>query len=101
MDLLLAVLMVILYMFYSGQWGVTKSCHIKSNDDFCAATMVPLLLQTGVLGTNCTDCLDRINVTRFAYGLAALGRELQVLKVTEEPKIEQHSPSADDLMDFY
>ena len=81
-----------MYVFSDG------GSNIKSNDDFCAATTVPLLLQTGVLGTN---CLDRINVMQFAYGLAALGRQLQVLKVIEEPKIEQRPPLADDLMDFY
>lgn len=93
--------MVIFNMFHSGQGGVTKSCNIKSNDDFCAATMVPLLLQKGVLRKNCIDCLDHTNVVQFAYGLASLGRQLQVLKVTEEPKIEQRAPLADDLMDFY
>ena len=84
-----------MYVFSDG------GSNIKSNDDFCAATMVPLLLQKGVLRTNCIDCLDRTNVAQFAYGLAALGRQLQVLKVIEEPKIEQRPPLADDLMDFY
>ena len=84
-------------MFCSGQ----GPCDIKFNDDFCAATMVPLLLQKGVLRTNCIDCLDRTNVAQFAYGLAALGLQLHVLKLTEEPKIDLHDPLADDLMDFY
>ena len=101
MDLLLAVLMDMFYMLYSGQGCATKSCDVKSSDDFCAATMVPLLLQKGVLRTNCIDCLDRTNVAQFSYGLAALGRQLHVLKLTEAPKIELHAPLADDLMDFY
>lgn len=63
--------------------------------------MVPLLLQKGVLRTNCIDCLDRTNVAQFAYGLAALGRQLHALGLTEAPKIELHAPPADDLMDFY
>lgn len=63
--------------------------------------MVPLLLQKGVLRTNCIDCLDRTNVAQFAYGLAALGRQLHALGLTEAQKIELHDPLADDLMDFY
>ncbi|CAM0871874.1 unnamed protein product [Alopecurus aequalis] len=85
----------------SEQGCATKSCDVKSNDDFCAAKMEPILLQKGVLRTNCIDCLDRTNVAQFAYGLAALGRQLHVLKITEAPKIELHAPLADDLMDFY
>ena len=63
--------------------------------------MVPLLLQKGVLRTNCIDCLDRTNVAQFAYGLTALGRQLHALGIIESPKIELHAPLADDLMDFY
>lgn len=63
--------------------------------------MAPLLLQKGVLRTNCIDCLDRTNVAQFAYGLAALGRQLHALGLTEAQKIELHDPLADDLMDFY
>ena len=29
-----------------------------------------LLLQSGVLRTNCIDCLDRTNVAQFAAGLS-------------------------------
>jgi hypothetical protein len=101
MDLLLAVLIDIFYMLYSEQGCITKSCDDKNSNGFCAATMVPLSLQKGVLRTNCIDCLDRTNVAQFAYGLAALGRQLHVLKLTEAPKIELHAPLADDLMDFY
>uniref|UniRef100_A0ACD5WES0 Uncharacterized protein n=1 Tax=Avena sativa TaxID=4498 RepID=A0ACD5WES0_AVESA len=85
----------------SGQGCVIKSCDVESNDDLCTSTLVPLLLQKGVLRTNCIDCLDRTNVAQFAYGLAALGRQLHVLGLTEAPKIELHAPLADDLMDFY
>lgn len=54
-----------------------------------------------MLRTNCIDCLDRTNVAQFAYGLAALGRQLHALGLTEAPKLELHAPPADDLMDFY
>ncbi|KAF3439741.1 hypothetical protein FNV43_RR18019 [Rhamnella rubrinervis] len=58
-------------------------------------------LQSGVLRTNCIDCLDRTNVAQYAYGLAALGQQLHVLGVTDSPKIDLDSPLADDLMGFY
>uniref|UniRef100_A0A0E0QDF5 SAC domain-containing protein n=1 Tax=Oryza rufipogon TaxID=4529 RepID=A0A0E0QDF5_ORYRU len=38
--------------------------------------------QTGVLRTNCMDCLDRTNVAQYAYGLAALGRQLHAMGAT-------------------
>jgi phosphatidylinositol 3,5-bisphosphate 5-phosphatase len=63
--------------------------------------LVPLLLQKGVLRTNCIDCLDRTNVAQFSYGLAALGRQLHALGLAEAHKIELHDPLVDDLMDFY
>ncbi|CAL4937898.1 unnamed protein product [Urochloa decumbens] len=87
----------------SGERTVAKSRDDKSSSDQseCVAKLVPLLLQKGVLRTNCIDCLDRTNVAQFAYGLAALGRQLHALGLTEAPKIELHAPLADDLMDFY
>uniref|UniRef100_A0A0D9VQB8 SAC domain-containing protein n=1 Tax=Leersia perrieri TaxID=77586 RepID=A0A0D9VQB8_9ORYZ len=83
--------------------AVANSDDIESIEDqnLCATKLVPLLLQKGVLRTNCIDCLDRTNVAQFAYGLAALGRQLHVLQLNETPKIELHAPLADGLMDFY
>ena len=37
------------------------------------------VFQRGVLRTNCIDCLDRTNVAQYAYGLAALGHQLEDL----------------------
>ncbi|OEL19652.1 Phosphoinositide phosphatase SAC2, partial [Dichanthelium oligosanthes] len=87
----------------SGERTVAKPHDGKSSSDQseCIAKLVPLFLQKGVLRTNCIDCLDRTNVAQFAYGLAALGRQLHALGFTETPKIELHAPLADDLMDFY
>lgn len=87
----------------SGEETVTKPHDDRSSrgQTECAAKLTPLLLQKGVLRTNCIDCLDRTNVAQFAYGLAALGRQLHVLGLTEAQKIELHDPLADDLMDFY
>ncbi|KAF8025928.1 hypothetical protein BT93_F2685 [Corymbia citriodora subsp. variegata] len=45
-----------------------------------------LMLQRGVLRTNCIDCLDRTNVAQYAYGLTALGHNFMLLEVFTAPK---------------
>ncbi|KAL8133203.1 phosphatidylinositol-3-phosphatase SAC1-like isoform X2 [Apium graveolens] len=57
--------------------------------------------QSGVLRTNCIDCLDRTNVAQYAYGLAALGRQLQAMGLTDEPRVDADSSIAAALMDMY
>lgn len=57
--------------------------------------------QSGVLRTNCIDCLDRTNVAQYAYGLAALGRQLHVMGLTDVPKVDPYSTMAASLMDMY
>ncbi|KAK6944687.1 SAC domain [Dillenia turbinata] len=61
----------------------------------------PLMLQKGVLRTNCIDCLDRTNVAQYAYGLAALGHQLHALGIIDAPKIDLDAPLADELMGSY
>ncbi|KAH9758056.1 phosphatidylinositol-3-phosphatase SAC1 [Citrus sinensis] len=57
--------------------------------------------QSGVLRTNCIDCLDRTNVAQYAYGLAALGRQLHAMGLTDMPKVNPNSSIAAALMDMY
>lgn len=57
--------------------------------------------QSGVLRTNCIDCLDRTNVAQYAYGLAALGHQLFSLSLTDVPKVDPDSSIAGALMDMY
>ncbi|XP_071737843.1 phosphatidylinositol-3-phosphatase SAC1 [Rutidosis leptorrhynchoides] len=57
--------------------------------------------QSGVLRTNCIDCLDRTNVAQYAYGLTALGRQLHALGLTDDPKVDADSSIAAALMDLY
>ncbi|CAI8600522.1 unnamed protein product [Vicia faba] len=57
--------------------------------------------QSGVLRTNCIDCLDRTNVAQYAYGLQALGRQLHVMGLTDVPKVDPDSSIAAALMDMY
>ncbi|MBA0807630.1 hypothetical protein Gohar_023424 [Gossypium harknessii] len=59
------------------------------------------MFQTGVLRTNCIDCLDRTNVAQYAYGLVALGHQLHAMGFTESQTIDQNSPLAEDLMGVY
>lgn len=58
-------------------------------------------VQSGVLRTNCIDCLDRTNVAQYAYGLVALGRQLHALGFIESPHIKLGNPLAKDLMKVY
>ncbi|XP_065881118.1 phosphatidylinositol-3-phosphatase SAC1 isoform X2 [Euphorbia lathyris] len=57
--------------------------------------------QSGILRTNCIDCLDRTNVAQYAYGLAALGRQLHAMGLTDIPKVDPDSTIAAALMDMY
>ncbi|KAL8138322.1 hypothetical protein V2J09_004323 [Rumex salicifolius] len=57
--------------------------------------------QSGTLRTNCIDCLDRTNVAQYAYGLAALGRQLHAMCFTDTPKVDPDSSLAAALMDMY
>ncbi|KAL3845647.1 hypothetical protein ACJIZ3_003050 [Penstemon smallii] len=57
--------------------------------------------QSGVLRTNCIDCLDRTNVAQYAYGLAALGRQLHALGLSDNLKVDADSSIAAALMDMY
>ncbi|KAG0609702.1 hypothetical protein M758_7G007600 [Ceratodon purpureus] len=57
--------------------------------------------QNGVLRTNCIDCLDRTNVAQYAYGLEALGRQLQAVGLMDKPKLDPDCGVAACLMDMY
>ncbi|PHT83508.1 hypothetical protein T459_11951 [Capsicum annuum] len=68
----------------------------KDNDENAAPRF-----QSGVLRTNCIDCLDRTNVAQYAYGLEALGRQLHAMGLTDQPKVDADSSIAAALMDMY
>ena len=59
------------------------------------------LRQHGVLRSNCIDCLDRTNVAQFALGLAALGRQLAALRVSDSATLSPRSSVASQLVDLY
>ncbi|GAQ79856.1 Sac domain-containing Phosphoinositide Phosphatase [Klebsormidium nitens] len=68
---------------------------------FSCGETVPVRLQSGVLRTNCIDCLDRTNVAQYAYGLAALARQLHALGFLSSPRLDPESEVAGILMDMY
>lgn len=57
--------------------------------------------QSGVLRTNCIDCLDRTNVAQFAFGLVALGHQLHAIGINATPNIDLKDELADSLMALY
>ncbi|XP_010537649.1 PREDICTED: phosphoinositide phosphatase SAC5-like isoform X2 [Tarenaya hassleriana] len=59
------------------------------------------ILQTGILRTNCIDCLDRTNFAQYALGLMALRRQLHALGITASSTIDLSSPPATTLMEIY
>ena len=57
--------------------------------------------QSGVVRTNCIDCLDRTNVAQFVVGLKALGMQLQMLGITGHDDVRAHSSVGLQLMAQY
>lgn len=88
---------------YENECG--ESADIESSNGSREASVNPcvkvLKLQNGVLRTNCIDCLDRTNIAQYAYGLVALGYQLQILGLINTAYIGLDDPLAVDLMDIY
>lgn len=59
---------------------------IESNK--MASVCQSLFLQTGVLRTNCVDCLDRTNTAQFMVGKCALAYQLYALGMIDKPKLQ-------------
>ncbi|KAL6509893.1 hypothetical protein OROGR_022381 [Orobanche gracilis] len=60
----------------------------RKNKNLCKFHSVkPEKIQTGVLRTNCVDCLDRTNVAQFVYGSAALGYQLHALEIIKASEV--------------
>ncbi|CAJ1978233.1 unnamed protein product [Sphenostylis stenocarpa] len=76
----------------------TDMNHQNKKDNFSSDAPY---FQSGVLRTNCIDCLDRTNVAQYAYGLQALGRQLHAMGLTDVSKVDPDSSIAAALMDMY
>ena len=60
-----------------------------------------VMKQTGVIRTNCVDCLDRTNTAQFAVGLCALGFQLSALGVVAGPRLEIETDCVRMLEEMY
>ncbi|KAL0735394.1 hypothetical protein Bca4012_011604 [Brassica carinata] len=78
-----------------------KNVRPSKNVDDGDGDVKPGRLQSGVLRTNCIDCLDRTNVAQYAYGWAALGQQLHALGIRDAPTIELDDPLSSSLMGLY
>ncbi|KAK7389692.1 hypothetical protein VNO78_24951 [Psophocarpus tetragonolobus] len=89
------------------QASINKDNVDKEKEIYCGGdknkdcSVKPMMLQSGVLRTNCIDCLDRTNVAQYAYGLAAVGCQLQALGFIESPNIDLDNPLAKQFMEVY
>ncbi|KAL3882137.1 hypothetical protein ACJMK2_028508 [Sinanodonta woodiana] len=57
--------------------------------------------QTGVIRTNCVDCLDRTNTAQFALGKCALSYQLCALGVLSTPELDFDTDCLRMLEDLY
>jgi len=60
-----------------------------------------VMKQTGIIRTNCVDCLDRTNTAQFAVGLSALGFQLHALGVLPQPRLEIETDCVRMLEEMY
>ncbi|GKY92743.1 hypothetical protein MPSEU_000244300 [Mayamaea pseudoterrestris] len=59
------------------------------------------LEQSGILRTNCIDCLDRTNVAQAKAGVDAIGHQLVVMGIRSQPKLDPNSNIVNVLMNMY
>jgi len=61
----------------------------------------PERMQSGVVRTNCVDCLDRTNVLQFFVGLEVLKQQLVALNLLPEPRLGVDSQVGAVLSELY
>ncbi|KAJ1912407.1 phosphatidylinositol-3,5-bisphosphate 5-phosphatase [Tieghemiomyces parasiticus] len=61
----------------------------------------PFRLQTGILRSNCIDCLDRTNTAQNLIGKCALGHQLYALGVIHQPFVAFDTDAVRLLNDMY
>lgn len=59
------------------------------------------LLQSGIIRTNCVDCLDRTNTAQFVVGKVALAYQLFALGFLETPEFDYESDVSRMLQAMY
>ncbi|KAI5084664.1 hypothetical protein GOP47_0000833 [Adiantum capillus-veneris] len=80
-----------------------SSANALKDPETCGAEQpsVKRSFQHGVLRSNCIDCLDRTNVSQYAFGLVALGQQLHQLGVDSMVQISRGSCIFKCLMEMY
>ncbi|ODQ64294.1 hypothetical protein NADFUDRAFT_8142, partial [Nadsonia fulvescens var. elongata DSM 6958] len=58
-------------------------------------------IQTGVVRTNCIDCLDRTNAAQFIIGKRVLGAQLQALGITDTSYLDYDCDAVNLLTEMY
>jgi hypothetical protein len=56
--------------------------------------------QSGILRSNCIDCLDRTNVVQCIFGLLVLGVQLRELELSDTDYVDHDSSMAMELMEM-
>ncbi|GLI58435.1 hypothetical protein VaNZ11_000152 [Volvox africanus] len=79
----------------------TSNAHSFGSSGGSGGSLSATQWQSGVLRTNCIDCLDRTNVAQFAFGLVAFGRQLYKLGLHDVRDIDGDSSAAFTLMALY
>ncbi|KNC28029.1 hypothetical protein FF38_06824 [Lucilia cuprina] len=74
---------------------------VQQTGMFFKARGHPLSFQTGLVRTNCVDCLDRTNTAQFAIGKCALGHQLERLGFIKSPNLEFDSDCVTMLENLY
>lgn len=90
-------------MYYREQNDVTSASSSTSMNEpkFGIIEILPIVLQKGVLRTNCIDSRDRTNRAQIVDGLVGLGRQLKALVQTKGLEIHIEEPLSSTLMLFY
>ncbi|XP_061427040.1 polyphosphoinositide phosphatase isoform X1 [Lethenteron reissneri] len=79
-----------------------NALHLEERlDEIGGLRMAGRQLQTGVLRTNCVDCLDRTNTAQFMVGKCALAYQLYALGVLGSPQLELDTDAARILEELY
>lgn len=75
---------------------------VKKTGFFCTADrFFPGTFQTGVVRTNCVDCLDRTNAAQFVIGKCVLAAQLRALGVLDSPQLDYESDAVRLLAEMY
>ncbi|XP_022231454.2 polyphosphoinositide phosphatase [Drosophila obscura] len=83
------------------QLAIYAESVIQLTNMFFKARGSDLSLQTGIVRTNCVDCLDRTNSAQFAIGKCALGHQLERLGFLKSAKLEFDSDCVTMLEHLY